>query len=188
MLNACDMASSMFSPAKTLPYRRKLSEMGRNAMETTSMKPTSEKDHDHHVFQEARRLALGAEDMQDETLRCRCDCSAQINQSTIKMADMAKVMFRSALPPRNSGRVHLKAIRRLMPPADRADAREQTKPIGEENEDENGGEKPKRLPNQFGPDDFLPGNRTSSRPATPRNSARRPGRPSSGGGNAGKND
>ena len=35
-------------------------------------------------------------------------CSAQTSHITMKMDDMAKVMFRSALPPRNQGVVSLK--------------------------------------------------------------------------------
>ncbi len=42
-----------------------------------------------------------------------------------------------------------------MPPTDRAHPGYQSKPVREQNEDENGGEEPKRLPNQVMPNNAL---------------------------------
>ena len=68
---------------------------------------------------------------------------------------------------------HLKAVRRGHAPANRADARNQAEPVGEEDEDENGREKPKGLLHQIRARECLPENRKGFPPAIPRNSARR---------------
>ena len=47
--------------------------------------------------------------------RMPLDRSAQINHSTVKIAAIAKVMFKSALPPRSNGRVISKPCSLRMP-------------------------------------------------------------------------
>src|SRR5438874_3780017 len=48
-----------------------------------------------------------------------------------------------------------RAVGQVMAPTDRAHARDETKPVYKENEDENGGEKPESLSDQLSADDAL---------------------------------
>ena len=92
---------------------------------------------------------------------------------------MAKVMFRSALPPRSSGLVTSNPCGAWLAPADGADARDEPKPVREQDEDEDGGKEPERLLHQLGADDALQELVAGTPPAIPRSSARRTGQAAS---------
>ena len=70
------------------------------------------------------------------------------SQSTMKMPDMAKVMLRSALPPRKRGSMPV-----VSADGDGANSGNQPEPVGEENENENGEKKPEGFLDQFGAED-----------------------------------
>ena len=108
------MTVTSTSPPNMLPKRRKLSETGRNAIEMSSRKPTKKKITTIMYLMNPELSPLGPK-MCNAKPRMPLDRSAQINQSTVKIAAIAKVMFKSALPPRSNGRVISKPCSLRMP-------------------------------------------------------------------------
>src|SRR5215472_11378292 len=114
------MASSMFSPANTLPYRRKLKEMGRNKIETISKQPAAKNTAIMTTLISPVVSPLGANNSFRNPIG-PISRSAQINQQAKKTKAIASVRLTSA------------------PVCARA--WNETLPIGGENEDENGRKK-----------------------------------------------
>src|SRR3954451_3753296 len=97
----------MFSPANVFPYRRKLSETGRNKIETTSKQPTTKNTTVKRTFKAPEVSPFGAK----SSLRNPSGPTsrkAQTIQRAKKTSAIARVKFRSALAPRNKGESTLK--------------------------------------------------------------------------------
>src|SRR5258708_14852990 len=97
-----DIASSKFSPAKTFPYNRKLKEIGLKAIESNSRKPTAKKTKIIIYLMKPELSPLGPNRWSAKPMM-PLERKAQKSHNTMKIADIADVMFKSAFPPRKSG-------------------------------------------------------------------------------------
>jgi len=108
----------------------KLSAIGRNRIEITSKPSHSEENDNHKDLNYSGRLTfLGRTDVLRNSSDNHWPESPRQNHITKKIADIAVVMFRSALPPRASnGRIDMEISRRVgMSPTNCSDSRDQSK-------------------------------------------------------------
>src|SRR5436190_23381218 len=90
------IVSSMFSPAKMLPYSRKLKETGRNRIEMISKQPTAKNTTISNSFKNPVLSPLGANNSFANPAK-PISRTAQNSQQAKKTSDIASVRLRSAL-------------------------------------------------------------------------------------------
>ena len=92
----------MFSPAKMLPYSRKLNDTGRKRIEITSSIPAAKKTTSMSGRIQPVVSPFGAKSSRSMPL-IPTSCSAQTIQQPKNTSAIASVMFRSAFAPRKNG-------------------------------------------------------------------------------------
>ena len=121
-----------------------------------SSQPTRKEDDDHQYFKDAGSLAFRSEQVHQEssdTIRLKCPDKPENKENNGHGRSHVEIGVGAA----EQGAINVKgAGRRIdMSPAHRPDSRNQSRPVGEENEDENGGEEPERFLHQLPSDDPL---------------------------------
>ena len=92
----------MFSPGEDVAIETEAQRDGPEQDGQHLQEPDQEEHHDHQNPHHPGGIPLGAEQIQGDALDTM-DWTAHTIQQTKKIMDIAKVMFRSALPPRSSG-------------------------------------------------------------------------------------
>ena len=141
----------MFSPAKILPKRRKLSEIGRNRIEKISRKPTAKKMRPQQL-QAAGGFALGPEQMRQKAARAiglhRPDHPA--GEEDHRHGEGHVQVGVAAAQQRS---VDVESVRGLMPQPIVPTPGISPNQLANRMKMKMRGEEPKRLLHQFGPDD-----------------------------------
>ena len=153
-------------------------ERNRPEQNRDDFQPTDQKeDDDHEYLQEAGRFAFRSEQVQQEsadTIRLNCPNNPENKKNSGHGRSHVEIGVGAA----EQGAIDVKdAGRRIvMSPADRPDAGNQSRPVGEQNENENGGEEPERFLHQLASDDRPRENCRDFPPAIPKSFAHRSGR------------
>src|SRR4030095_11072167 len=116
--------------------------------------PTDQKeDNDHQYFQDAGSLTFWSEQVHQEssdTIRLKCPDKPENKENNGHGRSHVEI----GVGATEQGAINVKGAgcRINLSPTPGPDARTQTRPVGEEDENENGGKKPERFLHQLAPD------------------------------------
>src|SRR6266576_1168012 len=149
----CDMASRMLSPAKIFPKRRKLSETGRNKIEMISSQPTRKKTTIINILRTPEVSPFGPNKCirNPDTIRLKRPNKPESKENNRHGRGHIEI----GVGPPEQGAINAKnAARRIdMSPTHGPDSWNQSRPVGKQDKNENGGKKPEGFLYQLMSDD-----------------------------------